>query len=52
MIDLAKEKAGKRKIENIDFSRTDIFDEKFKKESFDVLMTFNVLHFVKEKRRW
>ena len=44
MIELAKEKAADKKIENITFSQTDIFDEKHKKESYDTILAFNMLH--------
>jgi 2-polyprenyl-3-methyl-5-hydroxy-6-metoxy-1,4-benzoquinol methylase len=43
MIEIAKEKAADKKIENITFSQTDIFDEKHKKESFDRILAFNML---------
>ena len=44
MIEIAKEKAVIRKIENINFVETDIFDERYEKESFDVILAFNMLH--------
>jgi 2-polyprenyl-3-methyl-5-hydroxy-6-metoxy-1,4-benzoquinol methylase len=44
MIEIAKEKAVDKKIENITFSQTDIFDEKHKKESYDRILAFNMLH--------
>ena len=46
MIEIAKEKAGSGNIENIDFSQGDIFDEKFEREAFDVVLAFNMLHTV------
>ena len=36
MIEAAKRKAGERKIGNIDFAQTTIFDKRYKGESFDV----------------
>lgn len=46
MIEIAKEKAVNKKVENIHFAQTDIFDERYKKESFDVILAFNMLHTV------
>jgi len=46
MIEIAKEKAASSKIENVDFVQTDIFDKRYKKESFDVILAFNMLHTV------
>lgn len=44
MIEIAKEKAVVGKVENINFVETDIFDKRYKKESFDVILAFNMLH--------
>jgi ubiquinone/menaquinone biosynthesis C-methylase UbiE len=44
MIEAANEKAVASNIENVSFVRTDIFDEKFKEESFDAILAFNMLH--------
>ncbi|WP_036826016.1 class I SAM-dependent methyltransferase [Polaribacter sp. Hel1_85] len=46
MIEIAKRKADASKVENINFTRTDIFDKRYKKESFDVILAFNMLHTV------
>jgi len=46
MIEIAKRKAVASKVENIHFVQTDIFDERYKKESFDVILAFNMLHTV------
>lgn len=51
MIDLAKEKADDGNVENVSFMQTDIFDERYKKESFDVVLAFNVLHTVPDPQR-
>jgi len=40
MIELAKRKAEESKVRNIDFEQATIFDEKFKTESFDVILCF------------
>lgn len=44
MIEIAKEKADARQIENVNFLATDIFDARLKKDSFDTILAFNVLH--------
>ena len=44
MIEIAEEKAAISKIENVNFIQTDISDKRFKKESFDVILAFNMLH--------
>jgi ubiquinone/menaquinone biosynthesis C-methylase UbiE len=44
MLDIARKKTLEQNIENVNFNQTDIFDSNYKKESFDVLMAFNVLH--------
>lgn len=44
MIEIAKEKAIHRNIENINFVETNIFDKRYSKESFDTILAFNMLH--------
>ena len=44
MIEAAKENAVAYKTENITFSKATIFDERYKKDSFDVILAFNMLH--------
>ena len=46
MIEIAQWKAVASKVENINFVQTDIFDKRYKKESFDVILAFNMLHTV------
>ena len=46
MIEIAKQKAVASEVENIHFVQTDIFDERYEKESFDVILAFNMLHTV------
>jgi 2-polyprenyl-3-methyl-5-hydroxy-6-metoxy-1,4-benzoquinol methylase len=43
MIAVAKKKAVERKIENSYFAQATLFDERFKKESFDVILALNIL---------
>jgi 2-polyprenyl-3-methyl-5-hydroxy-6-metoxy-1,4-benzoquinol methylase len=44
MIQIAQERAIERKIENIYFSQSTIFDKKYKKNSFNVILAFSILH--------
>ncbi len=48
MIEAAKRKTVERKVKNIDFTQTTIFDEKLKKGSFDVILCFHLLHLVED----
>jgi len=51
MIDAAERKAAERKIENIHFAQSTIFDERYKRESFDVILAFNILHFLEDTQK-
>ncbi|MFC2138251.1 methyltransferase domain-containing protein, partial [Bacteroidota bacterium] len=44
MIELAKKKREQYKSENVNFIKTTLEDCQFKKESFDVIMAFSILH--------
>ncbi len=52
MIDAAKRKASERRIKNIDFAHATIFDERYKRESFDVILALNVLHLVEDPQKF
>ncbi|MEM7221961.1 MAG: class I SAM-dependent methyltransferase [Pseudomonadota bacterium] len=51
MIEIAKDKAAARKIENVYFARVDIFDDGYEEASFDVVLAFNMLHTVPDPHR-
>ena len=51
MIDAARRKAVEHKIENIEFTKSTIFDERFKGESFDVILALNILHFLENTQK-
>ena len=51
MINIAKRKAGESKNENAYFAQSTIFDERYKKESFDMILAFNVLHLFKDTQK-
>ena len=44
MIELANEKARKRKIDNVIFSRIDAFDNSLESRSFSAIMGFSIFH--------
>lgn len=46
MIEKAKSKRVEKNIENIEFTQTTIFDEKLIPQSFDVIISFYLLHLV------
>ncbi len=51
MIEAAKRKAIVQKIVNVDFAHEIIFDEKLKREPFDVILAFNVLHSLEDHKQ-
>lgn len=48
MIDLARKKSSERGIKNVDFAQALIFDEQLRKESFDMVLALNILHFFED----
>ncbi|GAA0179582.1 methyltransferase domain-containing protein [Clostridium sediminicola] len=48
MISVARKKTEEEGITNVEFNIADIYDEKLKKGSFDVIMAFNILYFIKD----
>ena len=46
MIRIAKEKSAASKVDNVNFEKANIFDNKYQNESFDVILAFNMLHTV------
>ena len=51
MIEAAKRKVSERKSAKIDFAQSTIFDERLKKESFDVILAFNILHLLEDTQK-
>jgi len=45
---IAEQRKAERKIENVEFIQTTVFDERFKPGSFDVVTAFYVLHFFED----
>ena len=52
MIEISNNKAKELNIQNIEFSRTTIFDEKFKVSSFDAIIAFNIFHLLEEPQKY
>jgi len=48
MIQAAEKKAENRKIYNVEFAHTSIYDDNYKPESFDVVIAFNILHLLED----
>jgi len=51
MIEISKGKAAEKNIENVTFAQGDIFDENLKKESFDRILAFNMLHTIPDPEK-
>jgi 2-polyprenyl-3-methyl-5-hydroxy-6-metoxy-1,4-benzoquinol methylase len=45
MLDIAKRRAVERNIDNVEFAQADISDTRYKRESFDVILAFGILHY-------
>ncbi len=48
MMEIAETKAVQGKIKNVDFKKTTIFDEGLEMGSFDVIIAFNILHYLED----
>jgi ubiquinone/menaquinone biosynthesis C-methylase UbiE len=48
MIDLATKKAAKQKADNAVFTKSTIFDDRLKKESFNAVLCFATLHLIQD----
>lgn len=48
MLEIAKRQAEEKFITNINYIQTSIFDPRFKKETFDAILAFNVLHYIED----
>jgi len=48
MIEIAKSKAGERHIDNVHYAHATIFDERYQKESFNVILAFRILHMLED----
>lgn len=48
MIEIAEKKAKERSISNLNYAHSTIFDERYKKGSFDAILVFHVLHLLED----
>ena len=48
LLAIAEQRKTGRKLDNVEFIKTSLFDERFHAESFDVVMAFYVLHFFED----
>ena len=48
MIAIAKRNAEESNIDHVHFAQTTIFDERYKKESFNLILAFNILHLLED----
>lgn len=48
MIEMAKAKAFEQNIHNVNYEAATIFDERYRKESFNVVLAFRILHVLKD----
>ena len=48
LLAIAKQRMAERKLDNVEFLQTTLFDERFQPDSFDVVMAFHVLHFFED----
>lgn len=49
MIEIAQIKAALSNIENVDFTKSIIFDDRLKEESYDVVLAWGILHLVDDR---
>ncbi len=50
MIEAGKQKARERNIENVKFIQTTVFDEGLRKESYDVILVYSILHYLNKSQ--
>ena len=48
LLAIAEQRKAERQLDNIEFIKTSLYDERLKADSFDVVMTFFVLHFFED----
>ncbi len=51
MIEIAKNKAKSKGVDNVFFSRTTLFDKKYKEASFDTILGLNILLYFKDEKK-
>jgi ubiquinone/menaquinone biosynthesis C-methylase UbiE len=48
LLAIAEQRKAERKLDNIEFIKTSLYDERLKEDGFDVVMAFFVLHFIED----
>ena len=48
LLAIAEQRKAERKLDNIEFIKTSLYDERLQADSFDVVMAFYVLHFFED----
>ena len=48
LLTIAEQRKAERKLDNVEFIKTSLYDERLKADGFDVVMAFYVLHFFKD----
>jgi len=48
LLAIAEQRKAERNIENVEFIQTSLFDDQFNPESFNLVMTFYILHFFED----
>jgi len=48
LLAIAEQRKAERKLENIEFIKTSLYDERLQADSFDIVMAFYVLHFFED----
>ena len=48
LLAIAEQRTAERKLDNVEFIKTSLYDERLKADSFDVVMAFYVLHFFED----
>ena len=48
LLAIAEQRKAERKLDNVEFIKTSLYDERLKADSFDVVMAFYVLHFFED----
>jgi 2-polyprenyl-3-methyl-5-hydroxy-6-metoxy-1,4-benzoquinol methylase len=51
MIDVARRRAAERGIENVRYAQSTIFDERYGRESYNVILAFSVLHLLEDTQK-
>jgi 2-polyprenyl-3-methyl-5-hydroxy-6-metoxy-1,4-benzoquinol methylase len=51
MLEFAEKQAEESSIDNINYIKTSLFDERFQDKQFDAILAFNVLHYIEDTKK-